>query len=65
MFFFLCNKNLNSFLTRLQKLFKGGNYLWKYGICKKNDCIIITYFQLKEFIGTGYSNIDDPDGHRI
>ena len=24
--FFLCNENLNSFLTRVRKLFKGGNY---------------------------------------
>ena len=28
----LFNENLNTFLIRLQKLFKGGNYLWKYDI---------------------------------
>ena len=31
MIFLLCNENLNSFLTRLRKLFKGGNYSRKYG----------------------------------
>ena len=30
--FLLFNENLNSFLTRVQKLFTGGNYLKKYGI---------------------------------
>ena len=30
--FLLCNENLNSFLTRLRKPFKGGNYSWKYGM---------------------------------
>ena len=30
--FLLCNENLNSFLTRVRKLFKGGNYMRKYGI---------------------------------
>ena len=29
--FSLCNENLNSFLTRLRKLSKGGNYSRKYG----------------------------------
>jgi hypothetical protein len=32
----LCNENLNSFLTRLRKLFKGGNYSRKYGISVEN-----------------------------
>ena len=27
----LCNENLNTFLTRLRKLFKGENYSRKYG----------------------------------
>ena len=29
--FLLCNENLNSFLTRVRKLFKGGNYMRKLG----------------------------------
>ena len=28
--FLLCNENLDSFLTRVRKLFKGGNYMRKF-----------------------------------
>ena len=36
----LCKENLNTFLTRLQKLFMGGNYSRKYGRFGQ-VCIII------------------------
>ena len=45
MLFLLCNENLNSFLTRLRKLFKGGNYS-REEIIRGNTVNTIIHYEL-------------------